>query len=134
MAQETSTHFRSYGGDLNEDIDQSVDAYARAIVASKCNITENTARVAIGEGFQVFIGLITEASSTALSKASMLSDRDWTTATARGLAILFRHHGVTSEDALRSKLDHLEEVKDRLLYPSGGESEEDGDEAEGGEA
>lgn len=85
MAGDASVHFRSYGGTLDEDIDQSVDAYASAIVHKHPNITDTAARVAIGEGFELFIGLITEDPSIALTEASKLSDKDCSTATAHGL-------------------------------------------------
>lgn len=134
MAGDASVHFRSYGGTLDEDIDQSVDAYASAIVHKNPNITDTAARVAIGEGFDLFIGLIIEDPSTALTEASKLSHKDWSTATTRGVGILFRQHGVTTEDALRSKLDLLEQVKDRLVYPEEIESVENQDEGESGDS
>jgi len=128
MSPVAATYFKPRNGTLDEDIDQSVDDYASAITENHPNLNAIGACVAIGEGFRVFIGLVNEDASTALSNAMKLSDKDWHTSTARGLAILFRHHGVTEAGALRGKVGHLEGVMDRLLHPGGVESDDEDDE------
>lgn len=82
MCAAAVTYFKSHNGTLEDDIDQCVDDYAPAITSKHPSTNEPGARVAIGEGFRVYIGLINDDASTALSQASKLGNMDWNSSTA----------------------------------------------------
>lgn len=85
------------------------------------NCDEPTARRCVGEAIEHFIDLIKADADTALDETTKLSVNAADIAAAYGLAILFRHYGVTSGEAVGGKVGELEVLQDSFLYSEDGD-------------
>lgn len=118
-------HFWGTDNTLEKDIKDGRDRMTPA-VASTLNCEGIPAQRCMGEGIRLFVGLINENADTAVEEALKLKNHgDVHIAVARGLAIVFRDHGVTGGEEVRAQLSMLETLQDDMIYPGGEAREEE---------